>query len=805
MLRNYFKTAFRNLLRHKLFSAINILGLALGIATAFLIVNYVSHEFNYDSFHIKKDRIYRVESQFYEGTNLTDDWATSSFGYGSAMKKDFPEIEDVVRIGIHRTEQVVRYKDLKIRENKIAYTEPAFFKLFDYNLLQGDRITALKRPNTVVITETAAKRFFMNESPIGKTLRFASGNRFEDCEVTGIIEDFPANSHISFDYLISYEGLSAWTKDTWYLHEAYTYVLLHKGANTAKLEAAFPQLAEKHKHGDSLRKKRWSISLVPISDIHLNPQKSYETETKGSKSSLITLIIIAVLILLSAWINYINLVTARSMERAKEVGIRKVSGATRMQLIWQYFIESGISNMLALVLAAIIILFSYPYFTHLIGKEIGIVLFSKPTFWLSLSAVVILGIWLSGFYPALIMSAIKPALILKGKFSGSQKGSFMQKGLLVFQFSAALFLVIGMFVVQRQLKYMHEQQLGVDIERTIVMKFPVSSSNLKESVEQFAEKLRTFSNIKAITITGAVPGLEVAKFASNSLYGSAEKNTRLYEMLTVDYDYVRAFDMKLVAGRSFVKGFGNEIDNILINEESLKQLGFATAKQALGKKIMLEGEETPAEIIGVVKNWHQRGLSKSYTPIMMILNGKIGWVPAQYIAVRVVGKNLSSTMDLLKNNWQSTFPESSFDAFFLDSFFNEQYVAELNFEKVTGFFTALAIFITMLGLWALSAYTAVKKTKEIGIRKVFGAGINHILLLFSKKMLQIFVIAFCITVPLSWFIMNEWLSGFAFHTQINFLTFIYGGLAIVGISLITVIWQSWNVAVQTPVKSLRTE
>lgn len=793
------------MMKQKLFSAINIVGLALGIATAFLIMNYVSYEFSYDSFHEKKDRIYRVESRFYEGTRLTDDWGTSTFGYGSAMKKEFPEIEDFVRVSIHNTEQVVRYKDTKIRENKITYTEPSFFRIFDFRLIEGDRNSALSRPNTVVITMSAAKRFFPNEPAVGKILRFATGDKFIDCAVTGVLQDFPANSHINFDYLISYESLPVWMRDFWYLHEAYTYVLLRPGATTRKIEAGFPQLAERYKTGDALRNKRWAVTLVPLGNIHLNPQKAYEKEVKGNKTSLITLMVIALLILLSAWINYVNLVTARSMERAKEVGIRKVIGATRSQLIKQYFIESGLANIAALVLAVALVYLFYPYFTWLTGKDIGIYLFAKPLFWISLIVLIIAGVFVSAYYPAMVLSALKPALVLKGKFSNSQPGNLLQKLLLVFQFSAALFLVIGMFIVQRQLQYMHRQNLGVDIDRTIVMKYPVSSNNLNVSVQQFSEKLKSFSQVKSITVAGSVPGLEVAKFASNTVFGSSDNAARLYEMLTVDYDYFNTFNLQLVAGRSFIKNFGDERNNILVNEESLKQLGISSAREAIGRKVVLEGEKEPVEIIGVVKNWHQRGLGNVYTPIMFVMNGRVNWVPAQYIAVKVSGNDMSASMNLLKNQWKDYFPESSFDAFFLDDFYNEQYIADVHFEKVTGFFTALSIFITMLGLWALSSYTAAKKTKEIGIRKVYGAGIKDILLLFSKKVLFIFMIAFLITMPISWFMMNKWLSGFAFHTNINLLMYVLGGLAIAAVSLATVIWQSWAVALQSPAKSLKTE
>lgn len=805
MFKYYLKTAWRNLVKQKVFSVINILGLAIGIAVAFLIMNYVSHEFSYDDFHKKKDRIYRVESQFYEGNNLTDDWGTSTFGYGSAMKKELPGIEDFVRISIHETEQVVKYGDYKVREDGVVFTEPSFFNIFDYKLLEGDKTTALSKVNSLVITQSAAKQFFGNESPMGKTLRFLRGDHFVDCIITGVMEDFPVNSHIHFKYLIAYEGLPVWMKDFWYLHEAYTYVLLQPGASVAAIENAFPALAEKYKTADALRSKKWAVKLVPLEDIHLNPQKGYEPEIKGNKLSLITLAVIAFVVLITAWINYVNLSTARSLERAKEVGIRKVSGAFRWQLIGQFYLESFIINIAALLLAFLIVLISRSSFNELTGKDIGIFIFGKPVFWISLILSLLAGIFLSGLYPALVLSSVKPALILKGKFANSSSGNMLQKVLVVFQFAAAMFLMIGMSVVQKQISFMHQQSLGVNIDRTIVMKYPVSSAKLEVSVAQFAERIRTMPGVKSATVAGSVPGIEVAKFAANRMYGSSDKATRLYEMLTVDYDYVDMFGLELVAGRSFKKHFGNDSANMMVNEETLKQLGIASAAEAIGKKVALEGEEKPAEIIGVVKNWHQRGLGNNYTPIMFIMNGRISWVPAEYIAVKVAGDDLNAKVGALKTIWKEYFPESSFDSFFLDGYFNQQYAADVRFSRVIAFFTALAFFITIMGVWALSAYTANKKVKEIGIRKVLGASRLDVMKLFSKGILNMVLIAFLIAVPLSYFLMKQWLNHFAFRTGISVGLYFFGAIIALLIVFITVLWQSILVNVQKPVESLRME
>jgi len=805
MINNYIKTAWRNLLKQKLFSSINILGLAIGIAVSFFIMSYVSYEFSYDNFHQKKDRIYRVESRFYEGSQLTDDWATSTFGYGSAMKKEIPGIEDFVRLSIHKVEQVVIYKDTKIRESGITYTEPSFFKIFDFKLKEGDKTTALSKPNSVVVTQSAARHFFGNESAMGKTLRFATGEKFVDCIVTGVMEDFPVNSHISFNYLIAYEGLPVWMKDFWYLHEVYTYVLLKPGVATSQIESAFPAMAEKYKTLDALKNKKWAITLVPLGNIHLSPQKANEMEIKGNKNSLVTLMLIALIILLMAWINYINLTMARSAERSKEVGIRKVSGALRSQLIIQFLIESLIINLSALFLASILVILTNTLFNQLIGKGISYFLFKVPLFWGILLSALLSGILISAFYPAFILSSYKPALILKGKFVNSNTGIRLQKSLVVFQFSAALFLMIGLFILKKQISFMQEQNLGVNINRTLVMKYPVSSANLYTTVEQFAEKLKTLPESKAVTVSGSVPGIEVAKFASNSLYGSTERVNRLYEMLTVDYDFATAFDLKLVAGRFFKKGFGDEKNNLLINEAVLPQLGFTKAGEAIGKKVLLEGDKEPVEIIGVIKNWHQRGLGNIYTPIMFVLNGRISWVPPQYISIKLSDRDLTSSAAMVESVWKKYFPESSYDSFFLDSFFNEQYKSDVRFGKIISFFTALAFFITIMGVWALSAYTAQGKVKEVGIRKVYGAGIKDIFRLFSLNITILIGISFLIAAPISYLLMNVWLNHYAFRTNISPWIYVSGFFIALFIVLITVIWQTFLVTVQNPIKSLRTE
>jgi len=805
MFRYYVKMARRNQAKNKFFSMINILGLSVGLAASVLIINYVAFEFSFDKMHTKKDRIYRVESQFYEGDQMTDDWATSSFGYGSAISKEMTGVDDYVRIGVQKTEQIVSYQEKRSRESGIAYSNASFFNVFDFKLKEGAVNDQLKRPNTVVITEDVAHRFFRDENPIGKLLTFATGTDFANFEVTGVLKNFPQNSHIRFNYLVSYETLPNWLKEYWYLHEVYTYLLLSPEKDPKEIEEQFPAMAEKYKTGDALKNKKWSVTLTPLVKIHLNAQKQYEGEAKGNQKSLITLIVIAFVILLTAWINYINLTTARAMERAKDVGVRKVAGAFRYQLILQYLIESWLVNLVAIFIAALMVLLFKPAFNQLTGVNIGLYILYQPFFWFSAIAVLATGILLSGFYPAFIMTKIKPSIILKGNYFNSGSAGMTRRILVVFQFAASLFLICGTFTIYKQIQFMQQQDLGVQIEKTVVLKFPVSRNNLNNQINLFAESLKQNSDIKSVSVSGSVPGMEVNFSASNRLQGNGNEQHRLYEMLTVDDQFVETFGFKLLAGRSFQKGFGNELNNLLINESALASLGLQKPEDALGRKILLEGEAVPAIIIGVVKNWHQRGLGNSYTPIMFILNGRMSWVNARFIAIKTVNANYDVLVSSLQNTWQSYFPESSCDYFFLDNFFDSQYKADKLFGRIVGIFTLLAFLISGLGLWALAAFTASKKIKEVGVRKTLGAQTSNIIYLFSKEIIVLILIALAISTPISIFVMKNWLLNYAFRTEISLWIYVFGGTITITIVMLTVGWQSWKAATRNPVEALRYE
>ncbi len=792
-------------MKSRFFSIVNVTGLAIGMAASVLILNYVSFEFSYDKMHSKRDRIFRVESRFYEGTVLTDDWATSSFGYGSAIKRENPGIVDFVRIGMQNPEQTVSYEEERSREGGIAYTGPSFFSVFDFKLKKGAINDQLIRPRTVVITESVARKFFREEDPMGKVLTFASGSSFIECEVTGIIEDFPGNSHIRFNYLISYETLPNYMKEFWYLHEAYTYLLLTPGTSPAGIEAEFPALAEKYKTLDALRNKTWAIRLVPLEKIHLNLQKQYEKEIKGNGGSLITLIMISIVILLMAWINYVNLTTARSMERVKDIGIRKVVGASPREVIYQFIAESALVNVTALLLAILIVMILKPLFNSILGENTGLSILSLPLFWFGATGFLIIGILLSGFYPAFIMSRIRPAEIIKTNYFISGSAGLTRQILVIFQFAAAMILICGSFVVYRQVRFMTSQDLGVDIDQTIVLKFPVSRESLNQKITLFGENLENEPFVKSVSLTGSVPGMEVAYFASNRLQGEGSEQHRLYEMLTVDENFVKTFGFRLLAGRSFQEGFGNERESLVINEAAMSYLNINMPEDAIGRKVLLEGENEPVTIIGVVENWHQRGLGNTYTPIMIIRNGRLRWVPPRFFAIKISGNQYDDKIMIIREKWSSYFPEASFDYFFLDQYFDDQYKADRRFGKIVALFTCLAFFISILGLWALTALNVSKKVKEVGIRKIHGAQTTDILYHFSREIMILILISFVIAVPVSLVLMKNWLLNYAFRTTIGIWIFIGGGIITVTIAILIIGWLSWKVSGRNPVGSLRYE
>ena len=804
MIGNYWNSAYRNLMKRKGFSFINVFGLAVGMASALLILTYVTFEFSFDKMHQKYERIFRVESTFYEGEVQTDYWASSSFGYGSAMKENLAGIEDYTRVvSLYQPEQIVKYGELTLRENQIAYADPGFFRLFDFELVKGDKATCLSMPRQVVITERIARKYFQDEDPIGKILIFTGPYDKVVCEVTGVMKEMPSNSHIHYNFLISYKSLGQYLHDYWYKHEVYTYVLLDSPERKEEIEKAFPAMSEKYKTDEALKNKIWGVSLTPLADIHLKPQVGYEAEIKGNRTAMIALIFAAIAILAIAWINYINLTVARSMERAKEVGVRRVIGAFRKQLVSQFLFEALVMNLVALVLAVGLIELILPYFNQLVSRTVTFSVWLTGYWWLLLLIVFVGGIFLSGYYPALALLNRKPITLLKGKFLNSKSGEGTRKVLVVVQYTASMILLCGTLIVFAQ--FMRNQSLGVKTDQTLVVKFPGRTEGMNTKLEAMKKAIARLPLVDKVTFSGAVPGEEVATFLSNRRKSDALKQNRLYEMLVCDPDYIDAYGLQLVAGRGFSEDYGDDVNKLVVNESAVRNLGIASNEEALGEEIEVECTDAPMQIIGVVKDYHQQALNKNYTPIMLIHKDKIDWLPQRYISIVMKSGDPKELVSQVEEIWHRYFEDSSYDFFFLDQFFDHQYRQDEVFGVMIGCFTGLTIFISCLGLWVLVMFSCTTRTKEMGIRKVLGATRWNLFYQLGKGFFQLILIAVIIALPVAWFSMNAWLSHYAFRTDLKIWFFAVPVVLMLLISFVTVACQTVKIIVGKPARSLRYE
>lgn len=806
ILSNYWNSALRSLTKKKGFSAINILGLAIGMAAALLILTYVAFEYSYDDMHRNQERIYRVEARFFENGELTDNWATSSSGYASAMKQNISGVEDFTRVGSqYFPEQIVKYNELLYRETGIGYAEANFFNFFDFDLLKGDKSTCLDGPNKVVITERVARKYFKDADPIGKILLFRSHIGEEACEVTGIMKDMPVNSHARYNMLISYRTLPKWMDEYWYRHEVYSYVLLKSPGLKNQVEEAFPAMSEKFKTEEALKNKTWAIQLVNLRDVHLNPQKSYETETKGNRSSMLVLICTALAILCIAWINYINMTVARSMERAKEIGIRRASGASRRQIIAQFLFESLVTNGIAFVLAIGLMEALMPSFNNLTGRDLSFSVWVTTSLGWMLLLIFAAGVFLSGFYPAMVLSGIKPIKMLKGKFTHTRSATLTRKVLVVLQYTASLALLCGTLIVYAQLQYMRKASLGVRTDQTLALKFPAHCEDMSTKLDAMKREIKSLPSVRNVTVSGAVPGTEVTDFLSIVRLSDVTKQTRLLEMLNCDPYYLDAYDLEFVAGRGFSEDYGGDVYKIILNEEAVRTLGFESPETALGERLSVETVDQPMQIIGVVKNYHQQSLNKEYTPILFALHDKLSWMKQRYISVSMENGNPRELVEQVETVWNRYFPDSSYDYFFLDQFFDQQYRQDEVFGLIVAIFAILAIFISCMGLWVLVMFSCSTRIREMGIRKVLGASKAQLFYELGREFFILIGVAIVIALPLSGWVMDGWLSHYSFRTDWKAWFFLLPVILLCVISLLTIGWQTAKTIFSKPARSLRYE
>nr|WKN39851.1 ABC transporter permease [Tunicatimonas sp. TK19036] len=804
MIHNFFTTAYRVLRKNIGFSLINIFGLSLSLAVFMLILQFVSFELSYDAFHQNKEHIYRVESQFFKNGELTDDWASSSTGYGLAMQEAFPEIEAMTRLYKWNSERVVQYEDVKFREANVVAADASFFSFFSFPLIEGNPKKVLSDPNTVVISESYRKKYFGNKNPLGKTIKISDVQRTYICEVTGVFADFPANSHLHYDIIYSWATVAShWkTMDTfWYKHSAYTYVSLPSADAARHIEQQFPALAEKHKTEEALKDLVWGVELTPLLDIHLNAWKAEEVEVKGSWKAVWFLSVMALLIMLIAWINYTNLSTIKSIERTREVGVKKAMGIGRSSLMMQFLAESAVVSLLATVVAVGLTLLFHQLLAQVAGVSFPLRI--TPEIVLIFLALLLLGVIASGSYPAIVLASLQPVKALKGDTRNSVGGNLLRKALITFQFAASIVLISVTYLIYQQLQYMKTQDTGIATEQTIVINAPVATDNYYEYLESFKQELLHQSSVKNVTYSSSVPGHEVGMFLSNKRKGSEEN--KLYEMLRTDYEYLDTYELNILQGRNFSRNFKTDEQTIILNEEAVAALGFTSAEEALQQEVYLETSSTPFKIIGVAENFHQTSLENPFTPIMIFISPDFRWIPYNYLSIKLSGSEVPTTIANIEDRWNRYFPASPMDYYFLDGFFARQYANEEFYEKIFIAASVFAVFISCLGLFGLTYYTVVLKRKEIGVRKVLGASSADLVSLLSRNYVYLLGLALLLATPVSYFILHQWLQNYTFRIELGALVFLLPLLLLLPIVLFTVGSLTFKATRVNPTQALRCE
>lgn len=794
MIKNYLKIAFRNLWRHRVFSFINILGLTVGMTAFFLIFLYVQFELGYDSFHSKADRIFRVVADIKTPTE-TLNAGGPAWAVGAHVKGEFPsEIEAAVRLGYNS--MLVRRGDVKFQEDNTLYADSAFFRIFDFPLLKGNPATALSEPYSVVLTETTAKKYFGKEDPLGKTV-LLSGDA-NNATITGVMKDIPENSMVKADMLVSMTSRTRQPNsrldDAWGNYGNRTYVLLKPGINYKNLEARLPQFLEKMNGREMKESKMYpTLFLEPLRSVYLYSTRESKT---GNIKNVYIFTIIAVFILLIACFNFVNLTTARSAERAKEVGVRKVVGAARSQLARQFIGESVILCLIAFILSVGLSASLFHLFNQLSGKIIGHHIFEHPSYLLMLLGIAIaIGI-LAGVYPALVLSSFQPITVLKGRFTTGTKGILLRKGLVVAQFTISIALIIGTIIVYSQMKYMREEDLGFTKDQKLIL--DTHGDNGRDALKQAIAGL---PGVMSVSMAGSVPGGGNPGAYSQIENIKGDMQIANLDLYFVDFEYIPQFKMKVLAGRAFSRDFMTDTtQSMIVNEAAMKMFGYSKPEQIIGKKFDQWGRK--GNIIGVLKDFHFRGLQDVIKPLSIRIEPDgCSLISAQLTG----GKDLSKTIAAIESKWKSIIPNRPFSYYFLDDFFDKQYRSEDRFGRLFLNFAILAIFISCLGLLGLASYSTMQRTKEIGIRKVLGASVGTIVNLLSKEFLVLVAISFLVAAPLAWYFMDKWLKGFAYQITISWWVFAMAGLLALLIALFTVSFQAIKAAVTNPVKSLRTE
>ncbi len=795
MLKNYLKVAIRSFIKNRSFSIINIAGLAIGISTCILISLYVLDEVSYDRFHANADRIYRVTELLHMPAELRHQSVTSP-PIAPALEREFPEVLKTVRLSY--SSRTISYKDNKYEDTRLMYADSALLQIFSFPMIKGNPDKALVDPYSIVLTERAAKKYFGNEDPLNKIMALSDTLTLT---VTGVLENIPANSHFQFDAVISRSTITSMMngqpEDNWFNNVYYSYILLPENYDIHQLEAKIPAFLDKAQGKDRKNTIWYDFIFQPLTSIHLHATSIFEIGVRGNIKYVYTFSIIAVLVLLIACANYINLATAKSVNRAKELGMRKVIGARKKQLVTQLLGESCLLTLAAFVVAITVVSASLPAFNTFTNKTLTTDVLLR----LDVLAVIVVIFFsislLAGGYPALLMSSIPPLRAIKDFGARGNQSGLVRKGLVVFQFSMSIILISATIVIFRQMDFMRNQNLGLRKEQMMQIQLPY---RLQSKYETIKEELSTIPNVASVTASS----FSFAGGANNVVVlpeGTAEKDISSESVISVDHDFIPNFGIELLAGRNFEKGnLADDSAAFIVNEAAVKRFNWGTPEEAVGKEINW-GLGKEGKVIGVVRDFNYSSLHQAINPLIIHI------LPDWYgnITLRIAGEDVPGVIRKVEEKWKALNPEGTLSYTFMDEDFASLYYAEDQTRTIVGLLATLAIFIACLGLFGLAAFIAEQRTKEIGIRKVLGANISGIIMLMSRDFLKPIVIAFLIAVPVAWYATSQWLTGFAYRTELNWTIFAIAGLSAAAVALITVSFQSVKASMMNPVKALKVE
>lgn len=805
MLRSYLKSAFRNLITHKGFTAVNILGLALGLCTCLLIVFYVADELSYDRYNEHAERIFRVDEDLKLGNNKLQ-YAVAMAPLASTLKNDFPQIEAAVRL--KKANFHVKKGHEEVMENNVLFADPSVFSVFTLPLLSGHAVTALNDPKSIVITESMARKYFNRVNVVGQNLVIDDSVLLK---VTGVMLDLPAQSHFKADFLVSMTSYPESKSKAWLRSNFNTYILMRDKADAKVLSAAFPAFLRKYSGGEMQKEMGISIdaferggsffrmNLTPLTDIHLHSNLSGELDSNGTMQYIYILSCIAGAILLLACINFMNLSTARSAGRAREVGVRKVLGSSRRFLIGQFLMESMLVTAIAMMVALALVVAALPFFNELAGKEIRMTW--AALLWLVpclLLGILVIGAF-AGSYPAIFLSGFQPIEVLKGKLAAGFKGGRLRGFLVVFQFGISVFLVIGTLVIYNQLQYIQHRDLGYNRKQVLIIK---NAFELGRQAKIYRDQVKALPGVQSATLTGYLP---TSGWHSTQIFykdGSGNPKESIFpQTWPVDEGYLKTLDMQLVAGRGFSTGMTSDSDALVINETAARFLGIKTPLHALLYRSMsgLRPSYKPYRIIGIVKDFNFNSLRQNISPLILMLGNDTG-----NLALKVNAADIPVLLTRLEHDWKKLSP-APFLYSFMDADFEASYRAETRIGTLFMIFTGLAMIIACLGLFGLAAYAAEQRTREISIRKVLGADTSTIIFMLSKDFIRLVIVAIGVATPLAYVAMHSWLQGFAYRESIPWWTLVLAGLGALLIALLTVSTQTLRAATLNPVKGLKAD